>query len=77
MKKRFLFSLVAAIVAIAGGIAAKNFVRQNDSFFAMNLEALSQMETVLCIYDPEFECIVMDSEHPELDDTRPFSRWWH
>lgn len=38
MKKRFLFSLVAAIVAIAGGIAAKNFVRQNDSFFAMNLE---------------------------------------
>ncbi len=76
-RNRFLLYMAVTIVALAMGVTVKTHVRKNDSFFATNLEALSQTETVLCIYDPEFECIVMDPENPELDDTRPYSRWWH
>lgn len=76
MKKRILLLSTALCLLIGNVFVLRSVLGGQTKELNLMVEALSQTETVFCIYDPDWECTVMHPDNPDLDETRPYSRWW-
>ena len=80
MKKKLILAASAAIVAAAamcGMYAATD--SKVDDLFESNVEALAQVEqpdTIMCIYDPNYDCEALHPTDPDKDNIRYYAKWW-
>lgn len=81
MRKKFFLAVSATIVAAAaiGGVYVVNNSPVADELFDSNVEVLARDEqpnTVMCIFDPNYDCEALHPTDPDKDQIRYYAKWW-
>ena len=81
MRKKFFLAVSATIVAAAaiGGVYVVNNSPVADELFDSNVEVLARDEqpnTVMCIFDPNYDCEALHPTDPDKDQISYYAKWW-
>ncbi len=80
MKKKLILAAGAAIAAAAAVCWSKSVMltASVNELFEANAEALARVEqpdTIMCIYDPDYDCEALHPTDPDKDKIRYYAKW--
>lgn len=72
-------STTIVVLAMIVGMKAMMSKMEIDCMLYANIEALAgdeQPNTVMCIFDPNYDCEALHPTDPDKDQIRYYAKWW-